>query len=349
MPIDKLYPDVFVPYSVKSSFTNIETYPSVSYFPITGAIGVIYIALDTDKTYLWDTTTSAYIEVSSITPVIDNLTSTSTTSALSANQGRILNTTKIGSLLEDTTPQLGGDLDTNSNDIKFLDNDKAIFGTGLDGEIYSDGQDLIYRQLTQDRDHIFYVNKTGVDTEALRITGKGNVGIGGVTPNSVVPLEITSASSLSAFVFSTGSTNARAIIAFNENPGSTATNFYFQRFGSTHSTRPHQSEMINVSGSLTIRGGSATGGQIYLDNNNVEISNQLTRFKQTSGFSEAAVILFEEKDTAPANPADGTEVKMYMKDDKFVWQFNNGGTVRYFYINLTATAAQQVQHTTTAP
>jgi hypothetical protein len=38
-----------------------------------------------------------------------------------------------------TTPQLGGDLDTNGNDINFGDNDKAIFGTGNDLEIYHDG------------------------------------------------------------------------------------------------------------------------------------------------------------------------------------------------------------------
>jgi len=39
----------------------------------------------------------------------------------------------------DTTPQLGGDLDTNGNDITFGDNDKAIFGAGNDLQIYHDG------------------------------------------------------------------------------------------------------------------------------------------------------------------------------------------------------------------
>ena len=42
-------------------------------------------------------------------------------------------------VVEDTTPQLGGSLDTNSNDINFADNDKAIFGAGNDLQIYHDG------------------------------------------------------------------------------------------------------------------------------------------------------------------------------------------------------------------
>lgn len=42
-------------------------------------------------------------------------------------------------LVGDTTPQLGGNLDTNGNDITFGDNDKAIFGTGSDLQIYHDG------------------------------------------------------------------------------------------------------------------------------------------------------------------------------------------------------------------
>jgi hypothetical protein len=52
-------------------------------------------------------------------------------------------------LLNDTTPQLGGDLETNSNDIKFADNDKAIFGAGSDLQIYHDGNDS-------------YINDSGV-------------------------------------------------------------------------------------------------------------------------------------------------------------------------------------------
>jgi hypothetical protein len=45
----------------------------------------------------------------------------------------------IGAVADDSTPQLGGDLDTNGNDITFGDSDKAIFGAGSDLQIYHAG------------------------------------------------------------------------------------------------------------------------------------------------------------------------------------------------------------------
>ena len=42
-------------------------------------------------------------------------------------------------LVNDTSPQLGGDLQSNGNNIDFADNDKAIFGTGSDLEIFHNG------------------------------------------------------------------------------------------------------------------------------------------------------------------------------------------------------------------
>jgi len=42
-------------------------------------------------------------------------------------------------LVNDTTPQLGGTLDTNGNPIQFGDNDKAQFGASQDLSIYHDG------------------------------------------------------------------------------------------------------------------------------------------------------------------------------------------------------------------
>jgi len=44
-------------------------------------------------------------------------------------------------LVADTTPQLGGNLDTNSNNITFSDSSRAIFGAGSDIQIYHDGTD----------------------------------------------------------------------------------------------------------------------------------------------------------------------------------------------------------------
>ena len=47
----------------------------------------------------------------------------------------------LSNVSEDTTPQLGGNLDVNGNNILFGDNEKAVFGDGTDLEIYHDGSD----------------------------------------------------------------------------------------------------------------------------------------------------------------------------------------------------------------
>ena len=46
-------------------------------------------------------------------------------------------------LVDDTSPQLGGNLDTNSNNINFADNDKAQFGAGSDLQIFHDSNNSI--------------------------------------------------------------------------------------------------------------------------------------------------------------------------------------------------------------
>ena len=56
---------------------------------------------------------------------------------ITAASGNTVNTDLVG----DTSPQLGGDLQSNGNDIDFADNDKAIFGDGGDLKIYHNGTD----------------------------------------------------------------------------------------------------------------------------------------------------------------------------------------------------------------
>jgi hypothetical protein len=74
----------------------------------------------------------------------------------------------INNVVEDTTPQLGGDLETNSNDIKFADNDKAIFGAGSDLQIYHDGTQSVIQD---------------VGTGQLKILGENTIHIGSATNN----------------------------------------------------------------------------------------------------------------------------------------------------------------------
>ena len=47
----------------------------------------------------------------------------------------------MNDLVDDATPQLGGDLDVNGNDVNFSDNNKANFGNGNDMQIYHSGTD----------------------------------------------------------------------------------------------------------------------------------------------------------------------------------------------------------------
>lgn len=55
-----------------------------------------------------------------------------------------------------------------------------------------------------------------------------------------------------------------------------------------------------------------------------------------------------EQSSTPSSPTSGTEMRVYMKADKFIIQFNDGGTVRYKYLDLTGTGVTWVA-TTTAP
>jgi len=71
-------------------------------------------------------------------------------------------------VVNDTTPQLGGDLASNGNDITFGDNDKAIFGAGSDLQIYHDGShsyihDAGTGQLRLKADTVAIVDSTGTE------------------------------------------------------------------------------------------------------------------------------------------------------------------------------------------
>lgn len=59
-------------------------------------------------------------------------------------------------------------------------------------------------------------------------------------------------------------------------------------------------------------------------------------------------LLFDERTTTPADPLDGTQARTYFKDNKIIFQYNDAGTVRYKYLDLTGVGVTWV-HTTVAP
>lgn len=63
---------------------------------------------------------------------------------------------------------------------------------------------------------------------------------------------------------------------------------------------------------------------------------------------ESGNLALQEKATTPANPTASDEAKIYLKAGKLILQFNDAGTVRYKYLDLTGTGVTWV-HTTTAP
>ena len=72
-------------------------------------------------------------------------------------------------LVGDTSPQLGGDLQTNGNHIGFADNDKARFGNSNDLDIYHNGTDNYINNVTG---HLRIFN--GAANKAIVFSTSGN-------------------------------------------------------------------------------------------------------------------------------------------------------------------------------
>jgi hypothetical protein len=67
------------------------------------------------------------------------------------------------------TERNAGDNVYHTGDVTLLDDKKIRLGTGLDGEIYINADDLYVRNITPDKDIIFSGNDGGVQTEIMRL------------------------------------------------------------------------------------------------------------------------------------------------------------------------------------
>lgn len=63
---------------------------------------------------------------------------------------------------------------------------------------------------------------------------------------------------------------------------------------------------------------------------------------------DGSELRLSEQSVAPSDLEDGTECRVYLKDDKFIIQYNDGGTIRYKYLGLTTDGVLWT-HTTVAP
>ena len=64
--------------------------------------------------------------------------------------------------------------------------------------------------------------------------------------------------------------------------------------------------------------------------------------------ASSGTVTMDEDTVAPGTPANGNQCRIYMKADKLVIQYNQGGTVRYKYLTLSGTGVTWT-HSTTAP
>ncbi len=126
------------------TFTDSNDNPDYSIFANTGELkfkdetnDTVRMKINSDGTI----DVNGNLDANSGLDVTGNITCTGTipaaqlTGTLPAIDGS--NLTGVSSdVVDDTSPQLGGDLQSNGNDIDFADNDKAIFGAGSDLQIY---------------------------------------------------------------------------------------------------------------------------------------------------------------------------------------------------------------------
>ena len=78
---------------------------------------------------------TSYTETDPVVAAINGIVKSNGTTISAATAG----TDYLTDISQDTSPQLGGDLQTNGNSIEFADNNYAIFGAGYDLEIFHNG------------------------------------------------------------------------------------------------------------------------------------------------------------------------------------------------------------------
>lgn len=108
----------------------------------------------------------------------------------------------------------------------------------------------------------------------------------------------------------------------------------------------------DAAGTVTRRRLWLKAPEIYLDSSQITFTSEVRSNSSTSTVTATGFIgaweLFNEQSSTPSTPSSGTQARLYMKADKLIIQYNDGGTVRYKYLDLTGTGVTWV-HTTTAP
>lgn len=190
--------------------TGIDT--SATGQAVTFAIDSTVATLTDSQTLTNKTLTSAVLNTDvSGTAILDedNMASDSATQLATQQSIKAYVDSQVGGvstdLVNDTTPQLGGDLDSNGSDILFADNDKAVFGTGSDLQIYHDtsnslindngtgslklqsgGTDRVVVDSSVTIQGLTYPSSDGTDGQFLKTNGSGGLSFDTVSdPNAI--------------------------------------------------------------------------------------------------------------------------------------------------------------------
>jgi len=138
---------------------------------------------------------------------------------------------------------------------------------------------------------------------------------------------------------------AGTIRAFGQVAGSTQGGRVLLYTAEDHDGTYDYYDIEATSATLTIHN-SANQGLALSGAGNASLTGSLSAVGTVA--SDSSFTINERSDT-PSIPTSNTQVKQYVKGDKLIWWFNAGGTAHYFYIDLTATADQQVIYSATEP
>ena len=145
----------------------------------TGTDGIKNDAITSGKIPANAVGTSEIADTSVTLAKLEHGTSSNDGKFLRANNGadptfESLPASGLTNIVEDTSPQLGGDLQSNGSHIAFADNDKALFGNGNDVHIYHNGTHSYIESNTG----TLYIRDGG--NEKVRINGYGTAITGGL-------------------------------------------------------------------------------------------------------------------------------------------------------------------------